>query len=843
MLSVLLGAVLFILDFYNILTQLSDLTSPVILTVGLLSTIIITFCWLFHIHFFGLITVASANIFDGIFIVLFFATLTYCIFNAAFLHSAQLIVSIAICLFCLLLILSRVIFYTYSQRRAKVIKTNVVDLKDVYNNAFNYTEDGPILIEEADADYDLLNRGHLINWVVYSIQNCRSSQSFVIGLEGPWGSGKTTILNNVKRILNSDPKELHLIKNFDPWAFGTQEALLWGMYDAIFKSSGTKFSILQSHHIMEHLSSAVVDGYAIGRVIKPIAFDTKTSVESLSEIKRKISSYLQIRNQIVVFFIDNIDRADAKNVIFLFKLIGTIFSLPKIIYVLSYDRERINKIFNETNDMDSHYIDKIIQQEIKVPIITKNQIKTLYSACIENIFLAYGVEKENQAAYLPLLQYICSEVKDLRQFKRLINSAFSMCFCQKTKLYKPDLLAIEVIRFIAPDAYFEIYRSRNYFISHDIVHDMGLWQQNFEKEKFNGEGKAFFNSFLSTKKSLLELLATMFPYVLRYKQNQDIIADYAFSSDQEYSNISNNMRICSGKYFDLYFSYTSNDYMSIHQSVLTFLNNIHSHANPSYITDELETALTQTPDGQQKEWFEQLQSQVGPCIVDYRYLPIALFNMIYNVDDSLQFLSLSARRRCALIIAQGLSSCSEQEFAEFLSNASYSYGKIEIIREIIYWYSNKNTFSDKNDPNRKSQLTQLYNSLCKTILEKSIDLYSDEYYHQKNILGLYSYCSESDPQIFKQYIATIVSKDNIYRVLWDIITQGVGEEYLYSIDKKNIDIFFNDVADAEVVLQARDPQNSSEKFVKEVFLTFRYGKGDILGNKSVTSTTEIKPIL
>ena len=33
MLSVLFGAVLFILDFYNLLTQLFDLTSPVILMV------------------------------------------------------------------------------------------------------------------------------------------------------------------------------------------------------------------------------------------------------------------------------------------------------------------------------------------------------------------------------------------------------------------------------------------------------------------------------------------------------------------------------------------------------------------------------------------------------------------------------------------------------------------------------------------------------------------------------------------------------------------------------------------------------------------------------------------
>ena len=322
----------------------------------------------------------------------------------------------------------RIVFHFYSQKKAQCLKTNVLDLKDLNNNTFDYTGHGPILIEETEVSYDLLNRGHLINWLAYSIQNCKSAQSFVIGLEGPWGSGKTTIINNVKRILSSDSQSFYIINDFDPWAFGTQEALLWGMYDAIFKSSGTKFSILRSHRMMEQLSSAVVDNYTAGRLIKPIAFDSKNGVESLSEIKEKISAYLQTKNQTIVFFIDNIDRAEAKNVIFLFKLIGTVFSLPKVIYVLSYDRTRVNNIFDETNDVDTHYVDKIIQQEIKVPVITNDQAKALYSVCIENLLLAYGVKKENISSFIPLANYIYSVIPDLRQLKRLINSTFSIAF-------------------------------------------------------------------------------------------------------------------------------------------------------------------------------------------------------------------------------------------------------------------------------------------------------------------------------------------------------------------------------------------------------------------------------
>ena len=40
--------------------------------------------------------------------------------------------------------------------------------------------------------------------------------------------------------------------------------------------------------MMEQLSSAVVDNYTAGRLIKPIAFDSKNGVESLSEIKEKM---------------------------------------------------------------------------------------------------------------------------------------------------------------------------------------------------------------------------------------------------------------------------------------------------------------------------------------------------------------------------------------------------------------------------------------------------------------------------------------------------------------------------------------------------------------------------
>lgn len=75
---------------------------------------------------------------------------------------------------------------------------NVFDLKELYDdvipNDIEY-----ILISDESVNYDLLQRDKIINQMTSTIANCNTDSKFVISLKGNWGSGKTTILNNVKK--------------------------------------------------------------------------------------------------------------------------------------------------------------------------------------------------------------------------------------------------------------------------------------------------------------------------------------------------------------------------------------------------------------------------------------------------------------------------------------------------------------------------------------------------------------------------------------------------------------------------------------------------------------------
>ena len=49
--------------------------------------------------------------------------------------------------------------------------------------------------------------------------------------------------------------------------------------------------------------------------------------------------------------------------------------------------------------MNTRYTEKIIQQEIKVPPISRHELERVYSACVENLLISYGVKAEEIQGY------------------------------------------------------------------------------------------------------------------------------------------------------------------------------------------------------------------------------------------------------------------------------------------------------------------------------------------------------------------------------------------------------------------------------------------------------------
>jgi len=79
--------------------------------------------------------------------------------------------------------------------------------------------DKPITIHNQDA----LSRQRFIEASVHQIENMDDNSSFIVGLYGKWGIGKTSIVNLIREKLKA---EGYFTAYFNPWIFRTEEALL-----------------------------------------------------------------------------------------------------------------------------------------------------------------------------------------------------------------------------------------------------------------------------------------------------------------------------------------------------------------------------------------------------------------------------------------------------------------------------------------------------------------------------------------------------------------------------------------------------------------------------------------
>lgn len=611
------------------------------------------------------------------------------------------------------------------------------------------------------------------------------------------------------------------------------------MYDSILEKSGIGFSMYNSHKIVKSLGKTVANNYSVGGILKELIIN-KREYNEIRSIKEKLSIYLQNSKSKVVFFIDNIDRAESDNIIFLFKLIATIFDLPNVLYILSYDRERVEDVLNNTKKINPKYMEKIVQQEIRIPSIQREQLEQVYSVCVTNILLKYGVKEVELGKYKIWFSLICEKITDLRKFKRFINSILGTIFVTDINLDKVQLLSIESIRFLEPQLYECIRGNKKFFISHDKMADSSIYKDTFNSEKFNKEGKTFFTNLFEKYDSYREILSELFPYVDKYNKNFDLIDRYALELTENEKK--QNANIYSAKYFDCYFSYGANSYLEINNNVLDSIKDIKEISKGTLVRNYLGQVIRNIKKEKQKEWFELFQNYIDNIPQNMQFsVALEFFYDIYCITNTKSFVSLSARERVELIITLLLEKISIEEITEFARKIELNYDKLGVIARIIFWLNNSKS-DIKDIESRKTIVRQTYESMCREIEKSVVNLYQDEYYHRGNIWAFVaSFESEEEKKIHtRRYVSSIISKENIIRIIGDLITTSIGTKYGYGISQKNVEIFFEDINDIDKFIKDISPKTDSEEFVMSVYQRYRLGDKNELWESDVYTDCEIE---
>lgn len=187
------------------------------------------------------------------------------------------------------------------------------------------------------------------------------SQSFVLGVIGAWGSGKTTLGKELHDNLENKHSEECSPIWFEPWKFKGENSVQDSLIDHLSSKLPAQSSVLKEYgDLLKHEAIPAFLKFFIDLV------NHSNSEDKFEKLKKSLEKH----GKQIYIFIDDLDRLDAKEILEVFKLIRSTLSLPQLSYVLIYDKSHIESVLessaSQKND-SRNFLDKIVQVEYYMP--------------------------------------------------------------------------------------------------------------------------------------------------------------------------------------------------------------------------------------------------------------------------------------------------------------------------------------------------------------------------------------------------------------------------------------------------------------------------------------------
>jgi hypothetical protein len=258
--------------------------------------------------------------------------------------------------------------------------------------------------DQPQVDTDLYGRKTFAELVGTLLVQPPDSPGIVIGIEGAWGSGKTTVVRYIVQALKRTPNKAPIIVEFNPWMLAGADALVEALLTELAagigagarKKKAKKYlevtgKILGYAGLLRHMkylkyvpgvSFAGVAAEDVGNALHKAgemataaatrADDAKKVVEEaetlvavksgLAERKKEVVRALKKLDRSIVVVVDDLDRLTPDEIKAVFRTIKAVADFPRVAYLLAYDRRVVSESLGGGPIAGGDaYIEKIVQ--------------------------------------------------------------------------------------------------------------------------------------------------------------------------------------------------------------------------------------------------------------------------------------------------------------------------------------------------------------------------------------------------------------------------------------------------------------------------------------------------
>ncbi|WP_187588339.1 P-loop NTPase fold protein [Gordonia sp. OPL2] len=393
-------------------------------------------------------------------------------------------------------------------------------------------EKPPIDAPITSSGEDDLGRAPVAHDFAESIRDLDASQGLVVGILGPWGHGKSSFINLMREQFETEPTLT--VVDFNPWMFSGSNQLVnfffteigaelnvrnksrFGMtadwltqYAGILKPV-SQFIPLPGAAAVGEVAAAALGGLSV----------TTNADRSAKKVREEITKELTSLTQPIVVVIDDIDRLTTIEIREIFKLVRLTASFPNIIYVLAFDRERVEQALTEDGIPGRAYLEKIVQLSFDVPHAPEKLLRSQVVEELDRILTPVANATLDDSRWSDVYwEVIDPLVSNMRDVTRYAISARSTIKSLGDEVDLVDLLALEALRVFRPELFQQLSKLRC-----ELTNTRDIMGRKDERAQI--AIAALLAMFPDDEEVIRALFNRVFPVALQYIENNHYGPDW-----------------------------------------------------------------------------------------------------------------------------------------------------------------------------------------------------------------------------------------------------------------------------------------------------------------------------
>ncbi len=317
---------------------------------------------------------------------------------------------------------------------------------DFTNKTFTVNKgDNPI----RNSQEDVLGRVDVAKSFTQHVLALDVSEGAVVGVLGPWGSGKTSFINLAR--IEFMQKGIHVL-DFNPWMFSGAEYLVERFFTDLTSQLRIRPSLAEVGKALEDYSEIF---FKVGPWAKLIGKFLQGGKGGLNGRRDKVCTALDTVNKPIVIVLDDVDRLSASEIRDVFKLVRLTGSFPNIVYIVACDRFRVEQALEEQGSSGRDYLEKILQLPFDLPEVPNHILQEQIGISINGILT--GIEDANplDAQVWPdiFMEIVQPLIRNMRDVRRYVTTLRGTIIGLNGRVALADVFGLEAVRIFLPDVF------------------------------------------------------------------------------------------------------------------------------------------------------------------------------------------------------------------------------------------------------------------------------------------------------------------------------------------------------------------------------------------------------